>query len=75
MQIPQSDILSTNYEVLRDFALWNLTLFLQSKNPNVTNISGKLLRALLLGALTDKVDDRETFMKGIDYSYYYEQED
>lgn len=20
-------------------------------------------------------DDRETFMKGIDYSYYYEQED
>ena len=22
---------------------------------------------------TDKIDDRETFMKGIDYSYYYEQ--
>lgn len=36
--------LNTNYEVLRDFALWNLTLFLQSKNPNVPNISGKLLR-------------------------------
>lgn len=36
--------LKTNYEVLRDFALWNLTLFLQSKNPNVPNISGKLLR-------------------------------
>ena len=34
-----------------------------------------MLRALLLGALTDKVDDRETFLKGIDYSYYYEQED
>ena len=30
--------------MLRDFALWNLTLFLQSKNPNVPNISGKLLR-------------------------------
>ena len=26
-------------------------------------------------ALTDKINDRETFMKGIDYSYYYEQED
>ena len=26
-------------------------------------------------ALTDKIDDREIFMKGIDYSYYYEQED
>lgn len=26
-------------------------------------------------SLTDKINDRETFMKGIDYSYYYEQED
>ena len=25
--------------------------------------------------MTDKINDRETFMKGIDYSYYYEQED
>ena len=23
----------------------------------------------------DHIDDREIFMKGIDYSYYYEQED
>lgn len=33
------------------------------------------IRGLLRQALTDKIDDRETFMKGIDYSYYYEQED
>ena len=33
------------------------------------------IRALLRGAMTDKIDDREIFMKGIDYSYYYEQED
>ena len=33
------------------------------------------IRALLKGALTNKINDRETFMKGIDYSYYYEQED
>ena len=33
------------------------------------------IRALLKQALTDKIDDREIFMKGIDYSYYYEQED
>lgn len=32
------------------------------------------IRALLKGAMTDKIDDREIFMKGIDYSYYYEQE-
>ena len=30
--------------------------------------------SLIQSALTDKVDDREMFMKGIDYSYYYEEE-
>ena len=33
------------------------------------------IKTLLKGALTDKIDDRELFMKGIDYSYYYEQSD
>jgi cell filamentation protein len=33
------------------------------------------IRALLKSAMTDKIDDREIFMKGIDYSYYYEQEE
>ena len=32
------------------------------------------IKSLLKGALTDKIDDREMFMKGIDYSYYYEEE-
>ena len=31
------------------------------------------IKALLSNALTNKINDRETFMKGIDYSYYYEQ--
>ena len=35
----------------------------------------RAIKALLKGALTDKIDDREMFMKGIDYSYYYEQTD
>lgn len=30
------------------------------------------IRYLLRNALTDKVDDREVYMKGIDASYYYE---
>ena len=30
------------------------------------------IKLLLKNALTDKTDDRETFMKGIDNSYYYE---
>ena len=29
---------------------------------------------LIENALTDSIDDRELFMKGIDYSYYYESE-
>lgn len=33
------------------------------------------IKRLIANALTDKIDDREMFMKGIDYSYYYEQED
>ncbi len=32
------------------------------------------IRALLKDALTDRINDRELFMKGIDYSYYYEEE-
>ena len=32
------------------------------------------IRELLKQALTDRIEDREIFMKGIDYSYYYEQE-
>ena len=33
------------------------------------------IRTLLKQALTNRINDREMFMKGIDYSYYYEQED
>jgi cell filamentation protein len=32
------------------------------------------IRELLRSALTDKIDDREMFMKGVDQSYYYEEE-
>lgn len=31
------------------------------------------IKSLVGNALADKIDDRETFMKGIDYSYYYEE--
>ena len=40
-----------------------------------SSVDSTLIYNLLHGALTDKINDRETFMKGIDYSYYYEQED
>lgn len=33
------------------------------------------IRELLRSALTEKVDDRDVFMKGIEQSYYYEEPD
>lgn len=36
-------------------------------------IDSTKIKALLQNALTDKINDREMFMKGIDYSYYYEE--
>ena len=38
-------------------------------------MDGNHIKALVKHALTTKIDDREMFMKGIDYSYYYEQND
>ncbi len=47
--------------------------YLEAMRKSTTD--AKPIKALLKGAMTDKIDDREIFMKGIDYSYYYEQED
>ena len=47
--------------------------YLDAMHRSTTDASS--IKALLKGALTDKIDDREIFMKGIDFSYYYEQED
>lgn len=33
-----------NNRVLKDFCLWNLTLYLQTKNPNVPDIANKLIK-------------------------------
>ena len=36
-------------------------------------VNATAIHDLLHNALTDRINDRELFMKGIDYSYYYEQ--
>ena len=46
--------------------------YLNAMQKSVSDSSD--IKQLLQSALTDKINDRETFMKGIDYSYYYEQE-
>ena len=44
--------------------------YLNTMQKSVVNSSE--IKLLLQSALTNKINDRETFMKGIDYSYYYE---
>lgn len=39
----------------------------------ISTVDYTVLAQLLKSALTDKINDREMFMKGIDYSYYYEE--
>jgi len=38
-------------------------------------LNNNVLKKLLESSLTNKINDREMFMKGIDYSYYYEEND
>jgi len=45
--------------------------YLDAMHRSVTDATR--IKELLKQALTDKIDDREIFMKGIDYSYYYEE--
>ena len=47
--------------------------YLEAMRKSVADSSD--LKELLQSALTDKINDREMFMKGIDYSYYYESDD
>ena len=39
-----------------------------------SSVNSKLLKELLKDAVTTEIDSREMFMKGIDYSYYYEED-
>ena len=44
--------LKENYVILKDYACWNLSSFLQVRNPNVPNIINKLVKAENRQALT-----------------------
>ena len=66
-------ILKKRLRTCVDWSLINKKEYLQTMQETVVNTA--LIHRLLASALTDKINDRETFMKGIDYSYYYEQED
>ena len=65
-------ILKSNLKRCVDWSKINKKDCLNAMEKSVSHSSQ--LKSLLLTALTDKIRDREMFVKGIDYSYYYEQE-
>ena len=55
-----------------DWSQINKNDYLSAMRTSIADSS--LIKELVKPALTDKINDREMYMKGIDYSYYYEQE-
>ncbi len=49
--------LQLNARVLKDFCFWNLSLFLQSRNPNVPDIPNKLIKPATRNSLTKQTND------------------
>jgi len=64
-------IFKKNLKQCVDWSKIDKKAYLKAMHASTTD--AKYIKALLKGALTDQIDDREIFMKGIDYSYYYEQ--
>ncbi|MBE7060948.1 MAG: cell filamentation protein Fic [Clostridiales bacterium] len=65
-------ILKKNLSLCVDWSKIDKTKYLDAMKKSVVDYSDIL--SLIKLALTDKISDREIFMKGIDYSYYYEEE-
>jgi cell filamentation protein len=55
-----------------DWSKINKNDYLKAMTESVINSTR--IKSLIENALTNKINDREMFMKGIDYSYYYEEE-
>ncbi|MCL2867571.1 MAG: Fic family protein [Clostridia bacterium] len=66
-------ILKEHLGLCVDWSLINKRNYLNAMKESVVNPTP--IKTLLHNALTDKVNDCDMFIKGIDYSYYYEQED
>jgi len=54
-----------------DWSKINKNDYLNAMTESV--IDSTKIKSLIANALTNKINDREMFMKGIDYSYYYEE--
>ena len=49
--------LKSNAKILKDFCYWNLSLFLQSRNPNVPDIPNKLIKPPVRNGLTKQTNE------------------
>lgn len=49
--------LQTNAKVLKDFCYWNLSLFLQTRNPNVPDIPNKLIKPATRNSLIKQTNE------------------
>lgn len=65
-------ILKKNLKLCVDWSKINKKDYLAAMEKSVSDSSQ--IKVLLQSSLTDQINDREMFMKGVDYSYYYEQE-
>lgn len=65
-------ILKKNLSKCVDWSKIDKEKYLQAMKTSVVDYTDILF--LIKNALTVKINDREVFMKGIDYSYYYEEE-
>ena len=64
-------MLKKNLKMCVDWSKINKKGYLSAMEES--SIDSSHIKQLLENALTDKINDREMFMKGIDYSYYYEE--
>lgn len=64
-------ILKRQLHLCVDWSLVKKKEYLEAMIESV--VDADEIKRLLKNALTDKINDREMFMKGIDYSYYYEE--
>lgn len=66
-------ILKKRLKCCVDWSLINKNDYLNAMVKS--SLDSSILKNLLQNALTDEIYSREMFMKGIDYSYYYEEND
>lgn len=71
MIIIQGLIYIRNHYINQNGQVRNFSKYLLAMGESIYD--NRRIKTLVQPTLTTKIDDREMFMKGIDYSYYYEQ--